>query len=374
LEHWANLQIRSHGDEIKLKITVNKWIVTTILVALSHVALACVSVASDHELAQTSEDICSYVENVQIPLNDLPKPEDAESLQNCDPYKLYYGIGQSADPENARLCVYHAWENSNKASIFSNEDESSVFSNEDILIMIYTNGVGAKRNLPFAIKLACNYFWAPAERENRVIHLNELMKQDWQGTDFSICDDHTSSYMSGECSGHRANLGAEKRKEEHNEIVSTWLESEKARYQESYLTLRNAASKYFDKRSSLEIDGTGTLRATLSIAEEEALKESDLKLLQLINAGDLEVSSREAYEVADRNLNVVYQEIQKNEDTEYWYWHGTVTKEGVKETQREWIHYRDSWVSFCQSVYPAIGANSIKTVLTRTRAEMLRDF
>ena len=55
------------------------------------------------------------------------------------------------------------------------------------------------------------------------------------------------------------------------------------------------------------------------------------------------------------------------------YW-GTVTKEQIKKTQREWILYRDAWVEFMRIHCPDINENSIKTILTEERAEQLSDF
>ena len=40
---------------------------------------------------------------------------------------------------------------------------------------------------------------APAENQGRFEHLQKLQKQNWQGSDFSLCDDATSGFMEGWC-------------------------------------------------------------------------------------------------------------------------------------------------------------------------------
>ena len=67
-------------------------------------------------------------------------------------------------------------------------------------------------------------------------------------------------------------------------------------------------------------------------------------------------------------LNRNYLKIQINPDYNY----GTVTKESIKTTQRQWIKYRDAWITFCKSKYPAIDSLSLKTWLTNTRIEQLQ--
>jgi uncharacterized protein YecT (DUF1311 family) len=53
---------------------------------------------------------------------------------------------------------------------------------------------------------------------------------------------------------------------------------------------------------------------------------------------------------------------------------GTVTKEGIKSTQRKWIRYRDAWVVFGGVRCPEITDTSWKTLITRERIAQLQDF
>jgi uncharacterized protein YecT (DUF1311 family) len=109
----------------------------------------------------------------------------------------------------------------------------------------------------------------------------------------------------------------------------------------------------------------------MATEENAALEENFILILQELSQGKVPKCSSEKFNAADANLNSVYRRVQKANDADLW---GTVSKEGIKETQREWIRYRNAWVAFCQKKYPKVDSNSIKTWLTVERTEMLKQF
>ena len=111
------------------------------------------------------QELCRQAAAVRFPAEDRPAPELLKGLQDCSSYDLYYGFNGQPDPERARLCAY---------AELNRPGENGPFQGEAMLITIYANGVGAKRNLDLALKLACKEGWAPAEIEGRVQHLAEL--------------------------------------------------------------------------------------------------------------------------------------------------------------------------------------------------------
>jgi len=302
--------------------------------------------------------VCKRYENVSFPAADKPKAEDAATLDKCESYDLYYGFDKAADPVQARLCAYHEMES------MKGRD---AFSGIDMLMMIYANGVGAKRNLPLAIKLACKIEGAPAEMEERIAHLEQLKKQNWQGTDFSLCDDITSSYMQAICADHFESFAKINRKKKLMLIQAKWTAAEKA----DYALLRKAAERFFDYMTENEVDQSGLARNAVTTEEQGALEEEFMVILQGLNDGKRLSYSVDQFKAADSELNSVYRKIQKAEDEVLW---GTITKKGIKETQREWIRYRDAWVSFCRKKYPRVETHGIKTVLTLIRTDQLKLF
>jgi uncharacterized protein YecT (DUF1311 family) len=73
---------------------------------------------------------------------------------------------------------------------------------------------------------------------------------------------------------------------------------------------------------------------------------------------------------ADKKLNAIYSKIMKTKKPAW----GTITKEGIKETQRQWIQYRDAWVIFGAIRCPKMTSDSWRTMITKERIEQLEDF
>lgn len=302
------------------------------------------------------QKICAQQQNVPFPATDQPTAEDAASLVNCNSYDLYYGVKQPADPVKARLCAYDR---------MNKKGEDGPFSGKAMLMTIYANGVGGTRNLPLAIKLACNMGEAPLERESRVIHLEQLRKQKWDGSDFSLCDNISSSFMLAVCATHNDSISARKRDEKLKDIEAKWSDSEKT----GYLALRQAADRYFARQFEAADAQDGTASHAEAIEERAALEDEFFKLLQDLNQGKLSRFSHEQFVAADSVLNTVYRKIGKNDK-----WLTLSQREGIKIAQREWIRYRDAWVAFCKIKDSKVDPDSIKTILTRLRITMLEPF
>ena len=302
--------------------------------------------------------ICKRYKDVPVPKDDNLTAEITASVGNeSEAYELYYGFDKLAEPTKARLCAYKEME----------LGQDGPFSGIGILMTIYANGMGAGRNLPLAIKFACQLEGAPAEMEYRVTHLEELRRKNWKGSDFSVCDDITSGLMQGVCAGHLERFEEVKRSETIKMIQSKWSEKDMC----AFASLRKAADRYFNTRVEYEVDQSGTARVAMAVEEEAALEEEFLVILKNLDRKGLPSSSKQQFNEFDSKLNAVYYKLQKTKDMSIW---GTVTKEGIRDTQREWIKYRDAWVAFCRIKYPDVTQSSIETFLTAIRIEMLKEF
>jgi uncharacterized protein YecT (DUF1311 family) len=235
-----------------------------------------------------------------------------------------------------------------------------------MLMTIYANGVGASRNYDLAIKLACKIEGAPAEVEGRVEHLEKLKAKNWQGRDFSLCDDITSGFMQGHCAAHEQRFADIKRENKLAALMAAWSPEDR----NAYSVLRETARRFFEARVDNEVDLSGTARSAFIIEEEAALERDFAQSLNELEQGKAPTYSSEDFRLADGKLNSVYRRVQ-NAKPSLW---GTVTKEGIKNTQRVWIKYRDAWVVFADRKYPAVGADSIMTRLSKKRTRMLEEF
>jgi uncharacterized protein YecT (DUF1311 family) len=302
--------------------------------------------------------ICERIINLPFPSEDRPGPKDSKALDNCSSYELYYGFNEEADPHRARLCAYDEMDKDSVAG---------PFDGKAMLMTIYANGVGARRNFDIAIKLACKVGGAPAEIEGRVEHLDKLKKQNWQGKNFSLCDDATSGYLAGFCANHADNFASMVRAEKIYRIQAKWTSAD----EKEYAILKKAADQYFAIRAENEVPRGGTAYSAMFIAEKASQEEAFIKTLELLEQGKFTKYSRQQFKDADSRLNTVYRKTQRKRSDPC---PGSITNEEIRGAQRVWLKYRDAWVKFCAKKYSGCDADSIKTYLTLKRIKELEEF
>ncbi len=303
------------------------------------------------------EPVCKEAAKTPFPPKDRPSPEEAKTLKNCSSRDLYYGFDKPADPVQARKCAY-----------LEMEKDEMVFGGSSILMMIYANGKGVERNLNLAIKFACRLNMVGAiEDKDRVMHLAKLKQEKWKGNNFSLCDDITSGFMEGHCADLEARFAQAKRGNKLTGLVGAWNEKDKS----AFGALEKAFNNFVQLRVNNEVDLSGTGRGAFMIEEESSLREDFVSALEKFEHGELPQFGPEQFINTDKELNSVYQKIQKTKDPAWW---GTVTKEGIKNTQRAWLKYRDAWVAFGQQKYPKVSSDRWKTWLTQNRIRMLNEF
>jgi uncharacterized protein YecT (DUF1311 family) len=303
---------------------------------------------------------CESLKSLSLPDADALPASMAASLKGCSSEDLYFGIGVPKDPVRARQCAYleqqdpdNGWPN--------------LFAGTGMLMTIYANGIGAPRNFDIAMKFACELNGAPAEEEGWIAHLQKLKKENWQGQDFSPCDDITSGAAMGFCEAHDAKLADAARKAKLAGITAHWPSAER----KAFAALEKAKNTFAAAVADNEVDMSGTARGALSIAAREAEDGQFLATLEKVISGDLPSASPSDLAESDNKLNALYSKIQKRKDTSDW---GTVTKEGIKKTERAWLIYRDVFVDFAKRNFPSVAPESLKRVLTEDRIKSLENF
>jgi len=312
---------------------------------------------SRHLHCDSIRKICSQVANVKIPPQDKPTDQEKLLLKGCSSDKLYYGYGNTSDPINARKCAFMQVEQNNA---------DGVFDGTPILMTVYANGEGVKRDLDIALKFACDdESHAAAEFEGRVEHILQ-MKHETRQQRFDYCEDITSGYMSGICANRQASLDNALREIQYTRLFSKWSTGEKRSFEKmqfpwkSYLKAREA-----------EIDQSGTDRGAMIIADQELLKKKFLSDLSDYEEGKMPKFSEHDSKRVDQELNFIYKKIQGGKENQV---SGTVTRENIKLAQRAWLKYRDAWLVFAKLKYPAVSEAAWNTKLTRDRVELLKEF
>jgi len=303
----------------------------------------------------TSKALCRRLRDREPPAADRPGPVAAASLKGCDSAALYYGIGMPADPVRARQCAF----------LESERGDGGVFSGRTMLMTIYANGRGAKRDLDVAIHLACGIEGAPMESHGRITHLAELKAKGWKGQDFHFCDDITSGLAMGYCASHEARMAGVRREAALAAMASGWTPAARAAFDR----LRAAHAAYVEAHGSGEVDLSGTARAAMAIEAEEGLRDELQEVLERLRSGRALPTPAARLPAEDAALNAAYRKRLAEAGGETY--PGAVTKEGIRAGERAWLRYRDAFLAFAAVQFPKVPRDELAAWLTRKRTALL---
>ena len=294
---------------------------------------------------------CMKVAKVAPPPADLPAPSAAASLQQCKASELYY------DTKSMSAAKPDDWRQVRHCAVATN--------NSEVLMMLYQNGQGVAKAPPLALKYACSIAAAPAEMAGRVEHLQHLAASGQGNID--LCDDITSGYMMGVCSAIDARQKNRVRSQASGKATQAWP----AAAQASFKKLEAAAANFADARAGKETDLSGTARAAMSIAARNAELELLAHDIKQYDADKLPAATTKAQAQAlDKQLNVIYGKLMKQPKPDYA---GAVEKDGIRDTQRLWLKYRDAWLAFGAVHYPSVTSDTWAALLTARRNAQLEE-
>jgi hypothetical protein len=304
---------------------------------------------------EASRAICRRVKDREPPASDRPGAATARALQGCSSEALYYGIGMPADPVRARQCAFtEALE----------PHSGDAFSGRAMLMTIYANGKGAKRDLDVATHLACGLNAAPMEHKLRVEHLAAMKDKGAGEPEFGYCDHITSGFAGGQCAAHESQISAVKRDAKIAALTGGYTPAQKA----AFATLRKAQAAFALAHADNEVDMTGTLRTAFHVQAQDALADQFLETLEALAAKRVPGASPAELRRRDAALNASYRRTQSALSREGI---GTVSAKGVRDAQRAWLRYRDSFLAFARATYPQTQQASLAAWLTARRTQML---
>ncbi len=287
---------------------------------------------------------------------------------SCDSYKLYFGIGTKVDYAAARLC---AWTErlAMESDLKPRKEISRVFGGAAMLTVLYANGEGTARNLPLALRFACEAEGAPAEIGGRLETLKALRSAGTASSDkFTFCNDITSGFMLGFCSAIEAETADQDRKVAYHQIAAHWPEADR----KAFATLVAAEDAYSEAHARGEINLGGTARAAEESDAEQALRENFVTAIKSFDEKKLPERSAAAATAADQELNRVYRAAVALADAQKSNY-GAVQPDGIRAAERSWLKYRDSWVEFAHLHYASVPRKSWLALLTLDRISVLKE-
>lgn len=294
-----------------------------------------------HALSSDTKKICNSVKNLSAPQEDYSK----EKLDSCDVDKYYFGIGVAVDYEQARYCALLA-------------------NYENILVMIYANGQGVRRNIDLAIHYACRIEGQPSEINNRINALIKLKTDPHPKDDFDPCRYSISSRSALLCEEESGRIERAREEEYLKKITKIFMPEELKLLKK----MQQAGLAYFTSRINNELYRGTTAAVLMQMLEEHELNREMFILLQKTEKCTLSNYTIRDYIEADNELNKLYAKIPKESDDGMGY-----TLAGVKKTERLWITYKNSWEHFGSLRCPKIDKSTWTTTITKQRIEHLKN-
>jgi hypothetical protein len=304
----------------------------------------------------------------------IPLPSEAEQASvpktppDCASYRSYRGIGRPKNYSEARAC---AWQErlAQKAHLGQNPKESTawVVGGSLILADIYFNGAGVKRNIPLAMRLAC-------ESEEGMVRLAvpEIVKLNGSPRapkPFEFCDYAGTTFMMNFCSAYTSEIEDDRRSRYFDSLRSSMTQEQLAAF-EKLLSARNA---YIEAHAS-EVDQGGTIRSIRTVRSQGILKELFHTEVVHFERQKWPVLSDEQIALADAWLHREYekklQQLRTHTKDEIEQG-GAVTADHLSSVEKTWQTYRDGWVAFARLRYPAAVA-VIRAEITLDRYRLLK--
>jgi rubrerythrin len=303
----------------------------------------------------------------------VPLPQEAENAPvpktppPCASYRSYRGIGRPVDYAAARAC---AWQErlAQGANLGQNPDEPAawVVGGSLILADIYFNGAGVKRNIPLAMRFACE-----SEEGMAVLAMAGVAKLNGSPQAhgrFEFCDYAATTLTMNFCSLYASEVEDEHRRRYYDSLKTSMAPKQRAAF-EKLLIARDA----YIKVHASEVDQGGTIRNIRTIGSENILKNLFYTEIVRFERKKWPGFSGNQVKTADDLLHREYtkklQQLQMQ--TKEMIDEGAVTPGNLSIVEESWQAYRDAWAEFARLRYPA-AVDSIRAQITLDRYRLLK--
>jgi hypothetical protein len=335
---------------------------TAILMANCAVAITAFGQVTSAELPTD----CSAYASTPLPA-EAEKASVPRTSPACASYRSYRGIGRPVNYSEARAC---AWRErlAQKADLGQNPEEGTawVVGGSLILADIYFNGAGVNRNIPLAMRFACE-----SEEGMAMLALPEIVKLNdappAQGP-FEFCDYAATTFTMNFCSDYASEIEDDRRSRYYSSLKSSMTPEQQAAFQK----LLAAQNAYVEAHAS-EVDQGGTIRNLRTLGSEGIL--NDRFHVQVVHferkkwpaLSDNQIAGADAllHREYDKKLQQLRTQTKDEVDQ------GAVTADNLSSVEKAWEIYRDAWVAFARLRYPA-AVSGIRAEITLDRYRLLK--
>jgi hypothetical protein len=336
----------------------------TIAILVGNSALS-ISAVGQSTSAELPTDCSSYA-SISLPA-EAEKAPVPKTPPACASYRSYRGIGRPVNYSEARAC---AWQErlAQKADLGQNQEEPAawIVGGSLILADIYFNGAGVKRDIPLAVRLACE-----SEEGMATLALADIAKLNATRLahgPFEFCDYAASTLTMNFCSGYESEIQADLRSRYYDSLKSSMTPEQQTAFEKLLATQK----AYIEAHAS-EVDQGGTIRAIRTLRSQGILK--DLFHTELVRfelkkwpvLSDNQMTSADALLHGEYVKKLQQLRTQTKESIDQ----GAVTAGHLSGVEETWQTYRDAWVAFARLRYPDAVA-VIRAEITLDRYRLLK--
>jgi uncharacterized protein YecT (DUF1311 family) len=309
---------------------------------------------------------CSAYASIRLPA-DAEKAPVPKTPPACASYRSYRGIGRPVNYSEARAC---AWQErlAQKADLGQNQNEGLawIVGGSLILADIYFNGAGVKRDVPLAMRFACESEEAMATLA--LPHIAKLNGLPPARGPFEFCDYAATTFTMNFCTGYESQIEDDRTSRYYNSLKSSMTPEQQAAF-EKLLAAQNA----YTSAHASEVDQAGTIRVVRTSGSQGILKALFHAEVVHFEHKKWPVLSDHQVTNADALLHREYVKAlrQLRTQTKESIEEGAVTADQLSSVEETWQTYRDAWVAFARLRYPAAVA-AIRAEITLDRCRLLK--
>jgi uncharacterized protein YecT (DUF1311 family) len=306
---------------------------------------------------------CSAYASVPLPA-DAEKAPVPKTSPACASYRSYRGIGRPVNYSEARAC---AWQerSAQEVDLGQNQEEPTawVVGGSLILADIYFNGAGVKRNIPLALRFAC-------ESEERMATLAlpaiaKLEDSPHTGGPFEFCDYAATTITMNFCGDYESQIKDDRRTRYYTSLKSSMTPEQRAAFEKLL-----AAQNTYVKAHASEVDQGGSIRGLRTLGSENILNDLfHTEVVRFERKKWPELSSNQvatADALLRRQYEKTLQKLRMRPKEESY--EGAVTADHLSGVEETWEIYRDAWGAFARLRYPdAAAAIRAEIILDRCR-------
>jgi len=283
----------------------------------------------------------------------VPLPAEAEKAAVpktppvCASYRSYRGIGRRVNYSEARAC---AWKErlAQKADLGQGPEGTAwVVGGSLILADIYVNGAGVKRNIPLAMRFACESEEGMAEGA-----LPDIKKLDSSlpaHGPFEFCDYAATTFSETFCAGYASEIATDRRDRYFDSLKASMSGEQRAAFEK----LLAAEHAYIEAHAD-EVDQGGSIHNIRTLGSQDILQ--DLFRTEVVRFARKEWPALTDDQIAkaDGALHHEYEKqlgqlrAQPRDANDLT----SVTADHVAGVEKVWDRYRDAWVAFARLRYP----------------------